>query len=279
MADYKLAALDMDGTLLDSAHETTAYTRAVIDRAAKAGKIVALSTGRALSELWAHLEQNPGIAYVIGESGACIYDVKRKVHIHKLALDDRVVDALFAAAEGMDAMVQCFIDDQSIMTGESDAAMAAHHVVDFASAFRAGSVFVDDAASLCRVSKGRVSKVNLYFTKDEEKALLSKRIGGLDVVLKDSVGIGWEISPRGADKAEGLRFLCEHLGIPIQQTLAVGDGGNDLDIMGAAGFSVAMGNAIHEVLELADVVTEDCDHDGAAKAIEKYMLDELRIEN
>ncbi len=274
MRAYRLAALDMDGTLLNQNHETTPYTRAVIARAAEAGLIIALSTGRALSELWAHLHTIPGIAYVIGESGACIYDVARARILHKITLDDADVDAIFTAAEGMDVTVQCFIDNQSYMTGESDEAMAAHHVTAFAAAFRAGSKFIDDAAALCRASQGRVSKVNLYFADAAERDRYPERIRGLNVALKDSVGIGWEISPPQADKAKGLRFLCDHLGLSPSQVMAVGDGGNDLDIMGAAGLSVAMGNAIDAVKAMADVITDDCDHDGAAKAIERYMLSE-----
>ena len=53
--NYVLAALDMDGTLLNTAHETTAYTRNAICKAAAAGKITVLSTGRCLSELRDHL--------------------------------------------------------------------------------------------------------------------------------------------------------------------------------------------------------------------------------
>ena len=49
------------------------------------------------------------------------------------------------------------------------------------------------------------------------------------------------------------------------------DGGNDLELMRAAGLAVAMGNAIPAVRALAGDVTDDCDHDGAAHAIEKYM--------
>ncbi len=274
MTIYRLAALDMDGTLLNSGHETTPYTRAVIERAAAAGKIVALSTGRALSELWAHLRLIPGIAYVIGESGACVYDVGRDQILQKITLDDGDVDAIYAAAEGMDVTVQCFIDNQSYMTGESDAAMAAHHLMDFAPAFRAGSMFIEDAAALCRASRGRVSKVNLYFADARERDRYPERIRGLNVAVKESVGIGWEISPPEADKAKGLYFLCNHLGLSPREVMAVGDGGNDLDIMGAAGLSVAMGNAIDAVKAMADALTDDCDHDGAAKAIERYMLAE-----
>ena len=56
--------------------------------------------------------------------------------------------------------------------------------------------------------------------------------------------------------------------------MAVGDGGNDLELMRAAGFSVAMGNALPEVRDIADAVTEDCDHDGCALALERWLLGE-----
>ena len=57
--------------------------------------------------------------------------------------------------------------------------------------------------------------------------------------------------------------------------MAVGDGNNDVELMCAAGFSVAMGNAVVSVMQLADTVTDDCDHDGAAKAVLRYMLGEM----
>jgi hydroxymethylpyrimidine pyrophosphatase-like HAD family hydrolase len=56
--------------------------------------------------------------------------------------------------------------------------------------------------------------------------------------------------------------------------MAVGDGNNDIGLMTAAGFSVAMGNAVEAVKALADATTGDCDHDGAARAVLKYMLGE-----
>ena len=272
MSAYRLAALDMDGTLLNSEHETSAYTRAVIDRAAKAGKIVALSTGRALSELWAHLAVNPGISYIIGESGACVYDVKAGRTLRMLAIEDGIVDAILELSERSDALRQCFIKGQSYMTGGTDEALAAHHLADFATVYRAGSRFVKDIAPLCRENRGEVSKLNLFFAEAAERERCRARLTGMNVEIKDSVGLGLEISAPGVDKGRGLRFLCEYLDIPLAQAMAVGDGDNDLDIMGTAGLSVAMGNAIDEVRALADAITDDCDHDGAARAIERYLL-------
>jgi hypothetical protein len=81
-----------------------------------------------------------------------------------------------------------------------------------------------------------------------------------------------EISAQKVDKGIGLKKLCEYLGISIDETIAVGDGYNDLEALKAAGLSIAMGNAVEEIKEIADVVVADCDHDGCAQAIEQYLI-------
>ena len=83
-----------------------------------------------------------------------------------------------------------------------------------------------------------------------------------------------EISAVGVTKGTGLKKLCEHLGISLEETIAVGDADNDIDVLKTAGLSVAMGNANDTVKSICDVVVSDCDHDGCAEVIEKYLLNE-----
>ena len=71
---------------------------------------------------------------------------------------------------------------------------------------------------------------------------------------------------------EALLDLCTRLGISREETMAIGDGNNDLGRMRAAGFSVAMGNSDEDVKEAADFVTDDNEHDGVAAAIIKHVL-------
>ena len=271
---YRLAALDMDGTLLNTNHETTPGTRAVLRRAAQAGGVLALSTGRCLSELRDHLAVLDGVRYVIGENGGYLYDALERRMLYRIALSDDAVDAVLDAARACGALVQCLIDNQSCMENRPDEALRAFHIHDFAPVFRAGSIYVDDLYAMARQRRGQVGKIMAYFTCDADRTRFHRRIEGLDLAIADSIGVGLEVSPPGATKARGLERLCKHLGLTIDETMAVGDGGNDLDIMGAAGLSVAMGNAIEAVRALADVETEDCDHDGAAHAIQRYMLGE-----
>ena len=80
-----------------------------------------------------------------------------------------------------------------------------------------------------------------------------------------------EFTSAGVTKGAGLAFLCEHLNIPLECTMVCGDSENDKDIMGVAGFSVAMGNADPEIKALADYVTDTNEREGVGLAIEKFV--------
>ena len=69
-----------------------------------------------------------------------------------------------------------------------------------------------------------------------------------------------------------LAQLCRLLDIPMAQTMALGDSGNDESMLRAAGLGVAMGNAPAHIRAIADAVTDTNEHDGAAIAIEQFVL-------
>lgn len=79
-----------------------------------------------------------------------------------------------------------------------------------------------------------------------------------------------DITARGADKGSALHTMAAHLGIDIAETMAFGDGGNDLSIIREAGVGIAMGNALGEVKAAADHVTASVDEDGVALALRHY---------
>ena len=81
-----------------------------------------------------------------------------------------------------------------------------------------------------------------------------------------------EVTHSQATKGQGLRMLCEYMHIPIEYVMAMGDSGNDLTMLQEAGFSVAMGSAPEEIKAAADYVTQSNLLDGAAAAIERFVL-------
>ena len=86
-----------------------------------------------------------------------------------------------------------------------------------------------------------------------------------------------DVTHPDAIKGNGLVGLARLLGLEIDAVLALGDGINDISMLQRAGFSVAMANGSEAVRQSATVVTDDCDDDGFAKAIERYVLADPRI--
>jgi hydroxymethylpyrimidine pyrophosphatase-like HAD family hydrolase len=80
------------------------------------------------------------------------------------------------------------------------------------------------------------------------------------------------VLPPGTGKGRALARLARRLGIRRRETLAVGDWYNDTDMLAWAGIGVAMGNAPAEVQAAADWVTADCEQDGVALALERFVL-------
>ena len=85
-------------------------------------------------------------------------------------------------------------------------------------------------------------------------------------LLTFSSGRGADLVEKGYSKADGLKRLCEHYGIDIRDTYAFGDSMNDLEIIKAAGTGIAVGNAVKELKEAADMVCDDIKNDGIYKA-------------
>lgn len=87
-----------------------------------------------------------------------------------------------------------------------------------------------------------------------------------------------EGNPPGVSKGDALHRLAAHLGIPREQVMAVGDQDNDVPMIIWAGVGVAMGNASHAVKDVADWIAPSLAKDGAAVAIERFVLGRSREE-
>ena len=270
--NYRLAALDMDGTLLNSDHIVSGFSREVLARADAAGKIVALATGRCLSELTYVISDIPSIRYIICENGANIHDTRLGRSIRRVSIAPDDVEFLISELEKRTVVAQMFIEDQSYIRAPKSIDLNPYRLEYFRPVFEAGSVFKPDVFDYWRNNRAPVDKIDLYFVSEEDRAEFRAVAAQRNIEIAGSIGIGLELSPPNANKADGLESLCRILNIPMEETIAVGDADNDMGILRAAGLSVAMGNALDEVKAIADVITDDCDHDGAAKALERYLL-------
>jgi len=119
------------------------------------------------------------------------------------------------------------------------------------------------------VRRHPILQITPFFTPEQEAAVMKR--------LKNCTSGRWhpaftDITCADADKGQALVSMANHLGINIEETMAFGDGGNDLTILHAAGVGVAMGNAIDCAREAADYITTSVDEDGIWNALKHYHV-------
>lgn len=281
---YELIALDMDGTLLDSGQRITPRAKAAVGEILAHGKQVVFATGRCRPQLEEYLECFPQMRYLICENGACVCDLKTGEDLFRRALPQQQVLHVMETVEKEDVLAAFFIGNRSFMDRRTFLRMEEFGLESYRAVFAKSAVWVEDLFSFYRDRPLEVEKIALFFPsgnlnardglhrRAQACARVQERIHSLPVTMAVSASGNMEITGEGVNKGTGLKLLCGHLGLPLSQTAAVGDGENDRELLRLAGFAVAMENASASIRAAAAVTVPDCDHDGAAVAMERYML-------
>ena len=125
------------------------------------------------------------------------------------------------------------------------------------------------AGAVSDVENHKVYQAMAFISREEEKELMKKLTGCTSARWHPSFT---DISPLGGTKVIGMDLFARYYGFTMDETLAVGDGGNDIQMLKHAGTSIAMGNGEDSVKAIADYVTDDVDHDGLLKGLDHYHL-------
>ena len=268
---YKLLALDMDGTILTSQKTVSPATVKAINNLIKRGTAVTLCTGRGVAELKDYTDDFSAIPYGILNSGGCVYDFTKRQSIHRILLDDSSLIECIRAAQKVKAMPYLLTEDASVAQAEDMRDVSRFQMGIYQSLYDRVATIVPDMETYVREHPGKSLKLCIFHRDSGTREQTRREIEHLGMELADAETTSLEISPRGVTKALGLQILCRYLGIPIEESVAVGDADNDIDVLKAAGLSVAMGNANKTVKDLCDVIVADNDRDGVVEVIDRFF--------
>ena len=274
--NIRLIALDLDGTLLNSAKELTPRSRAALAAAAEAGIEIVPSTGRFFGGMPEAVRALPFLRYAITINGAQVYDIRNDSSLYSalIPLDEAI--AIMEFLDGMPLIYDCYMDNHGWMTQSMwDCAEEFAPDEHYRKMMRGLRKPVPELKAFLREQGRDVQKVQ-FFTKDlalRDRLLdeVGRRFPAL--IVSSSLANNVEINHEKANKGDALLCLAEKLGLSRSQTMAFGDGLNDLRMLADAGTGVAMGNARPEVVAVADRVTLDNDSDGVAAVIETLLSD------
>lgn len=276
--DYKMAVLDIDGTLITSKRKLTTATRAVIQKLKNKKIPVCLCTGRSLTGTMPVAKKlDLGTPFVCID-GAIMYDMYSGNFLYKKPLERKITHKLLDLANNGNMYVGITTQDRYYRYIKNKSLKK----YDFGDSFFHLSKFVAYSYGV-----RYVKNLDRFYTGNPElyEVIAAGEPAELARVKASALSMGcdtlsvrddlWEsyvfMRHSGVQKSEGVRNLCRHFGVEMAEVVAIGDELNDLDMIKAAGMGVAMGNAKKEIKEAADYTTLTNDHDGAAAALSKLF--------
>lgn len=274
--DIRLIAMDLDGTTLQPDRATfSPRLRAALDAAHRKGIAVVPITGRQFFILPPAVRQGADWEdlAVLSNGG----EVRRLTDGSLLSGHYLTPDTLYpliSAAEGLGLPIELSGGDGLYLTRESwdyqrrIGGPLRFHLEEVLVPFGHEVKHLHTCLDVIRA----VQKVNLPYVPDEMRGETERMLNTLPLSWFWSAPRSVEIAHPDASKAGGLLEVCRLLGVNPAQAMALGDSGNDIPMLQCAGLGVAMGNAPPQVQAAADAVGAPCDQDGAARAIEQYIL-------
>lgn len=266
--NYRLLALDLDGTLTNSQKIITPKTRETLLQAQQQGLRIVLASGRpteGILHLARELQMQEYGGFVLAFNGARVLDLAAGEILWQQTLPPGRIPLIAGLARQYGVGVLTYLDGAVLTETPEDPYIGIECRVNGIPCRRAE----DFAAAVT----GPVPKCLMTGDGDHMaviEPLIREALPDLSVYRSEPYFL--EIMPKGVDKARTLEQLLRHLGLTRQQLAACGDGFNDVSMVAFAGLGVAMANANPAVLEVADAVTLSNDEDGVAEAVRRYML-------
>ncbi len=276
LMDIRLIATDLDGTLLDEEKKVPEENMAMLRKCAEHGIEIVPATGRTVKGIPETLKALPGVRYVIATNGAVVADLKedRILDTCRLPVETAVKIMELARDSHDDIMYDAYIEGNGYTRQEFMDNIRRYVKTEgmVALVMRTRKAVPDSIAYVKEQGKP-VDKINLYFADMDARARMRETLKGIKgILVSSSIPNNLEINAEGADKGGALLRLAGLLHIEREETMAFGDGENDISMIAMAGIGVAMENGVDQVRAAADHVTGTNEEAGVAAAIRKFVF-------
>lgn len=266
--EYKLIAMDLDGTLNNDQKVITERTKAVLMAAQQKGIRLALASARPSPGLFKErdilrLQDYRGI--LMSYNGGRIVDAATGTVLFETSMDLQETKDVLRKLERLpvtpilDDGVQFYVTDAKGFKVEYEC--------------KNNNMICSEVGNLAHFLTFAPIKI-LISVQPEALKVVQRQIRDFlpeSLTVVQTAPFYLEVIPRVINKGQGIRDICNVLGISTEAVIAFGDAENDIPMLTAAGVGVAMGNAGEAVKQAADLVTASNNEDGIAAALEKLI--------
>ena len=166
-------------------------------------------------------------------------------------------------------MLLPYIEKEKLSTGFIEKDRSTFNLINDLSAEFCEKMQQPAGGVAARIEAVSIYQLSAFLPADKQEGFLRHCPGCVAVRWNDAFV---DVLPEGGGKTEGIACVLEALGLTREQSIAFGDGGNDVEMLQYAGIGVAMGNACPEAKAAADYVTDDILADGLANGLRHFGL-------
>lgn len=279
---YKLVLLDIDGTTINSKGQLSQTTKDTIKKVVDKGVKVCLCTGRNKKSAQNIYEELELTTPLVASDGSVVIDmVSNKYLMESLVPPTFIKDSLDIISD-VDLYMEVFTHEMKYKYCKKDELEKFCYANDYKDRkekkdylLEIGIQYINQPKDFFHVIDG-VSGF-MFSGENEFLDIIVKHMKKLDcsqVEIREDL---WPncvfIIPKGGRKSAGLKFLCQYFNIKIEETMAIGDELNDVEMLKEAGLGIAMENSGNMLKSIADYTTKSNDENGVAFALNKFILD------
>lgn len=272
MKDIKLIGIDLDGTTLNRNKIISTENIKAFQKCKAMGIEIVPVTGRPYSGLYEEYKKQIGCKYSIHTNGAVVMDVEndKKLFHHPLKINTakRIIDILehYPCYFGIFYKSHGYLDK-----AQYDSKLAKYAGTPMHRYIKASRKATNNQKEFIN-SIDSCDNIYVIAENPQIRGEIYNAIADVQEIFytcseECDVEIGGDCS-----KGRTLMELAAHLNIKPSQVMAIGDSGNDLDMLRLAGLSVAMENSSEAILNASDYITKSCEESGVAHAINKFCL-------
>lgn len=261
---------DLDGTFLTNDKRVSSRNLEALDALDAAGVPFVPCSGRALSGILPEILEHPAARYAVTSNGAAVTNLRSKEVIYRVDLGVERALRYYEVAHDYDVTFDIFADGR-IYTHRCWFDRLDEYIQDPAvlASVRRSRTPYDEKTPAFLSTLEHIERIAMYWYDPADRDAIKARIAhDVDVSIVRSVPNDIEISDARATKGIAMAWLCEKLGIALEDVVAFGDNINDISMLEAAGTGVAMENAEPETKAAADAVTGTND----ASGVGEYLL-------